>query len=422
MFFLLVGGLCAQDEYSFDLSEIKKNPLHFGGYMEFRPTFFGLDEGSSLYALRFYDEDVGKTISEYALSALVDVAYETGIMKARLRTNTMLFKSFSGWSGTASLYEAFLSIKPSLSLTIEIGKKRLKWGKGYAWNPAAYFDRIKNPNDPDLALEGFTVISLEFVKSFSGRLKTIALNPVLFPVFKDLNGGFGEEGFLNIGGRIYLLLFDTDIDLMFLAKGSLSSRYGFDFSRNLSSNFEIHGELSHIPDNRRQVYDPAGGIREIREKITSFLLGVRYLNTFNTTYFLEYYKNGTGLYPGEIGDYYSLIEQAHAAYALSGDEERLILLKGGLSSSYRTFAPMRDYLFLRITQKEPGNILYFNPSLTGIINVNDGSFSLAPEFLYTPLTNLELRAKFTALFGKTGSEFSEKQNTYRVEFRARYFF
>ena len=83
---------------------------------------------------------------------------------------------------------------------------------------------------------------------------------------------------------------------------------------------------------------------------------------------------------------------------------------------------MRDYLYLRASQKEPFDILYFTPSLTGIFNVSDESFSIGPELLYTGIKNLELRLKTTFLFGDSYTEFGEKQNDCRVEFRARYFF
>jgi hypothetical protein len=83
---------------------------------------------------------------------------------------------------------------------------------------------------------------------------------------------------------------------------------------------------------------------------------------------------------------------------------------------------MQDYLYFRISQKEPWNIVYFIPSLTSIFNFTDQSFSLTPELLYTPITNLELRAKVTFLLGKGGSEFGEKQNDFRLEFRGRYYF
>jgi hypothetical protein len=83
---------------------------------------------------------------------------------------------------------------------------------------------------------------------------------------------------------------------------------------------------------------------------------------------------------------------------------------------------MRDYLYARVSRKEPFDILYFTPAATSIINLNDGSFSLSPELLYTGITNLELRLKVTVLEGGRFSEFGEKQNNYRLELRARYFF
>jgi hypothetical protein len=52
---------------------------------------------------------------------------------------------------------------------------------------------------------------------------------------------------------------------------------------------------------------------------------------------------------------------------------------------------MKDYLYLRISQKEPFNILYFTPAITGMMNLNDKSVSISPELLYTGITNLELR-------------------------------
>ena len=60
---------------------------------------------------------------------------------------------------------------------------------------------------------------------------------------------------------------------------------------------------------------------------------------------------------------------------------------------------MQDYLYLRVSQKEPFDILYFTPSLTTIVNLNDSSFSIAPEIAYTGITNLELRLKATFLVG-----------------------
>ena len=142
----------------------------------------------------------------------------------------------------------------------------------------------------------------------------------------------------------------------------------------------------------------------------------------DTTFFLEYYKNRKGFSSLEMQDYYSQIEQAYQVFLQSGDESLLNSLAGTSDPAYRLSAPMRDYLYLRVSQKEPWGILYFFPSITTIFNITDQSFSLAPELLYNPLTNLEIRAKITIMIGNKGSEFGEKQNDFRLEFRGRYYF
>ncbi|MBA7655933.1 hypothetical protein ES703_63844 [subsurface metagenome] len=419
---LLVSGLFAQEEHTFDLSEIEKKAFQLGGYLEFRPVLFGLDRDSWLYKLRFYDHEEGETISEYNFNALLDLSFEKGIVGAKIRTNTDITKSVSGWSHVTTLFEASLSLKPSFSFHLDIGKKRMKWGKGYAWNPVAFIDRPKNPNDPGLALEGYVVLSIDYIKSFHGKLKTITFTPVLIPVNEHINSTFGNKNQLNFGGKVYFLFYDTDIDLMFLSGGSVPARYGMDFSRNITSNFEIHGEFAYIPDYIKKVIQEDGTVGEEQYASMNYLLGIRFLTRTNTTFFFEYFKNGNGYTSNEMENFYSLIDQVYQSYLLTGDDSQLEFLSGAASEAYRTFAPMQDYLYLRISQKEPWNILYFIPSLTSIFNLTDKSFSLTPELLYNPITNLELRAKITILLGKGGSEFGEKQNDFRLEFRGRYYF
>jgi len=421
---LLILGtpLSAQEEYSFDLTEIEKKAFQIGGYLEFRPVLFGLDRDSRLYKLKFYEQEVGKTITDFNFKALLDAGYEKGILSAKVRINTDVNKSYTGWSNNASIYEGFISLKPSLSLHLDIGKKRLKWGKGYAWNPVAFIDRPKNPNDPELALEGFTVVTLDYIKSFSGILKTFTFSPVLLPVYEHINSSFGTKDRFNFGGKIYFLLYDTDIDLMFLSGGSVANRFGLDFSRNLASNFEIHGEFAYIPEYKKKVIQTDNTTDEKQYGSWDYLLGIRFLTASNTTFFLEYLSRGTGYTAVEMESFYTLIDEVYLDYQEGGDIGGLNYLSGANGQAYRTFAPMQDYLFLRISQKEPWNILYFIPSITSIINLSDKSFSLAPELLYNPITNLELRAKFMLLQGGRGTEFGEKQNNFRLEFRARYYF
>ncbi len=422
IFGLLTPVVSGQEEYTFDISKIEKKPFRFGGYFEFRPLLFGLDNKSSIYGLKFYNQDVGGSLTDINFLALLEASYEKGIVGAKIRTNTVVNNSFSGWSYQTTLYEAFVSIKPSVFFQINVGKKRLKWGKGYAWNPVAFIDKPKNPNDPELAMEGFTIVSADYIRSFKGPIKTITLTPILLPVFNHINNGFGELNHLNFGGKIYLLLYDTDIDFMFLSGGSGPARYGLDFSRNIVSNFEIHGELAFVPNFREKGLNREGNYREEEYSSLSYLTGLRFLTPFNTTFILEYYRNGGGFSSQDMEDFYGFSSDAYSSFLLTGNEDLIKLAGGPLGENYRKFSPMRDYMFLRMSQKEPFNILYFVPSLTSIFNLNDNSFSVALELLYSPVTNLELRLKGTTLFGQRGSEFGEKQSDFRIEFRGRYYF
>ena len=417
-----VLSLAAAEEYAFDISETEKKPFHIGGYAEIRPVFFGLDRDASLYKLKFYNRDEGSTLEEYNATLQLEGSLEKGIARLFVRTNTDYKNSYLGEDSETTVYEGFLSLKPSSSLTIDIGKKTLKWGKGYAWNPVAFVDRPKDPDEPDLSLEGFIVASADYIKSFQGPLKTVSFTPVLIPVYEHVNDTFGDINKLNIAGKIYLLLYDTDIDFIFLAGGSKTTRYGMDFSGNITTNFEIHGEFAYINNYKKSFVDSNGNNFETRYDAKSVLIGVRYLTEKDTTYILEYYRNGIGFSAGEMRDYFSLINKGYDTYVSTGSDALLKKAANITGGNYGRPNAMRDYLYLRVSQKEPFDILYFTPSITGVLNISDKSFSLSPEFLYAGRTNLELRLKASFIFGERLSDFGEKQNDSRVELRARYYF
>ena len=63
-------------------------------------------------------------------------------------------------------------------------------------------------------------------------LQTIALTAVGVPVYEHVNAQFGELNHINFASKLYLLLYDTDIDFMIFTGLSRTTRYGFDFSKN----------------------------------------------------------------------------------------------------------------------------------------------------------------------------------------------
>jgi len=427
LIFLLSSELCFQsfafaEEYAFDLSEIEKKVYTIGGHAEIRPVIFGLDKDASLYKLRFYNRDEGSVLQEYNAKLQLEGSLEKGIARFFVRTNTDYKNSYMGEDQETTIHEGFLSLKPASSLTLEVGKKTLRWGKGYAWNPVAFADRPKDPDEPELGLEGYIVASADYIKSFQGPLKTVSFTPVLIPVYEHVNDDFGEINNLNFAGRLYMLLYDTDIDFIVFAGGSKTTRYGIDFSRNITTNFEVHGEFACIRDYMKNVLEPNGTVSRRKDDIQSYLIGIRHLTSFDLTTIIEYYHNGTGYSTDEMKNYHNFINRGYSTYLSTGSTTALINARNITETNYGRFSPMEEYLSLRLTQKEPFNILYFTPALTWMINLKDRSYSLTPELLYTGITNMELRLRAGFISGARNSEFGEKQNDYRVEFRAGYYF
>lgn len=208
-----------------------------------------------------------------------------------------------GSSNTQRFDEAYISFKPDPGYTLDIGKVALQWGKGYAWNPVGFVQRPKDPNDVELARQGYSMAVADIIHNMEGDLKTIAFTPVIMPVSASMNSDFGQQGHVNLAGKLYLLYKDTDIDFTYLGTGSKTPRLGFDFSRNLGSNLEIHGEWARINDNERRTVSPTGAIRVETNNATNYLLGLRYLSENDTTTILEYYRNGAGYSEAQAKDF-----------------------------------------------------------------------------------------------------------------------
>ena len=429
------------EEYKFEASEYEKKPYHIGGFIEGRPVLDGLNKGSALYKANFYNQHEPGSLGELNSRVQMDGSIEKGIARFFARGNFSANDTVQGWSKIGTLYEGYLTLKPSDSWIFDAGKRTFKWGKGYAWNPAAFIDRPKDPTDPDLALEGFWAASGQYLRSFQGPLKTFSFTtvylPVLYNVYDHTNlnddfagaqlnpsgtGNPSTSNQSNVAARSYFLLYDTDIDLTFLTGQSKTPRYGMDFSRNIGTNFEIHGEASLIENFQKKFVDQNGALHSSTSDAFSYLLGMRYLSKTLTTYILEWYRNGTGLTRGEMQDFFSYVNTGYDRYVSTGNATQIARASNLVSGNYGKNSPMQDYFYLRVSQDEPFGVLYWTPALSSIVNLKDGSFQLIPELLCTRLTNWEFRFRTYMLVGGRDEEFGNKQYDYRVELRVRRFF
>jgi hypothetical protein len=374
----LAGASLAQGEerFSFDASQFEKKPYEFGGFLQAAGERQRLDHLSPLFPLQFPGV-TDKYNDRGSAAAELSGVFRRDALRAQFLAHAEHVNDLRGSTSEAKFYEAYLSWQASPNVNWEGGKKTQRWGKGYAWSPVAFLERPKDPEDPELAREGFFGLAGSYVRSPGGALQNYSLAALAVPTHSDLNGDFGAEDHWNPAAKLSLLVRDTDVDFLWLGEGSRSARYGFDFSRNFGTNLEVHGEWARVSE-------PAS---------TSYLLGLRYLTERDTTWIAELYRNGAGL------------SEAQFRARPVGQPN-----------------PMRHYLYLRASQKEPFDILYFTPSATVILNLDDGSYSLIGELAYTGFKDVELRLRAAANRGDRLTEFGEKPVDARVELRARWYF
>ena len=418
----LVAGTQAADEYSFDASAFEKKPFELGGYVQLKQENFALNRSAAFYKLNYFNQPQRD-----------DLARTTGTMdligKLRQGNGTFDFHTHSdvqrdqlAHDHDNILYEGAYSIRPDPGVTLEAGKRTLRWGKGYAWNPIGFVERQKDANDPEIAREGLVMANGDFITNREGPLQTVAFTPVLLPVATDVNSDFGAAGHLNPAAKVYLLYRDTDIDFAWQGKGSRPGRYGVDFSRNIQSNFEIHGEWARIQQFTKPLTDNMGRVSNQVGNATSYLLGLRYLTERDTTYIAEYYRNGTGYSDQEAAQFYQFANTAFTQFQQTGSSA---LAQKALSMSQGNYGrpnPGKQYLYFRAQQKDAFNIVYFQPALTAMVNLQDRSYQVTPEMFYTGITNLELRLRVFVLEGRASTDFGEKQLSRKWEFYARYYF
>ena len=75
-------------------------------------------------------------------------------------------------------------------------------------------------------------------------------------------------------------------------------------------------------------------------------------------------------------------------------------------------------LYFRAQQQDALGVVYFQPAPYAMLNLDDYSFQVTPELLYTGIKNLELRLRLYLLHGGSSTDFDEKANSRKLEIYA----
>lgn len=416
-FLLLAGASWARADETFDPSAYEKKAFEWTGFVEMRPERQWLRQDSAGYLLQYPGE------TRRTANRLGGAAELSGVL--RHRSLSFNFTGHASWideprgsDDDSRMFEAYGAWQIDERLNVELGKRALRWGKGYAWSPVAFLERPKDPTDPELAREGFVMATGAWVRSFEGPVKALSLTAAVVPTSASLNTGLGGGAparHMNPALKLYGLVYDTDIDVIWAGRGGRGPRFGIDFSRNLGRQLEVHGEWAGFSDASRALL--SGNTLQVQTRTcTSALIGLRYLTERDTTIIFELYRNGAGYSSDELGAFYDLVRASPGNPALTP------LAGRAAAQGYNRPSAARRYAYLRVSRKEPFDILDFTPSVSLIANTGDHSWSLTPELLYTGIKNVELRARLALNRGDARSEYGERVVRNRAELRARLHF
>lgn len=402
-------------DFSFDASEIEKQVFEWGSTLEAKQESLRLRPASPLYGLSLPGavprERLDRSTGTLELFARVNA----GPVVADLRTRSVAAHDAQVDTADSRLLDGGLRWTLSPQWTLDAGKRVQRWGKGYAWNPVGFIERPKDANDPQQAREGYTMLAAEWVRSFDGAwggaLSAASVTAVLVPTHGNLNTGYGATGHVNPALKLYALVHDTDIDILWAGQGSRPARVGIDFSRNLGPQLEVHGEWARTWDVQRPLVPAAGASVTQRFDATSALIGLRYITEREVTWIAELYRNGSGY-----------TREAYADFLQAAASATPVRAAQLAQTPYLRPNPGRDYAYLRLSAKEPFDWLYVSPALTAIVNLRDRSHTLTPEVSYTGIDNVELRARWVLLHGAPDSEFGARPIRSRLEAYARWSF
>ena len=413
-----VGPAAAQD-YSFDTSGLAKKPFEFAASVEPWATLIVFNKSSPLYSLKY-----GKETPAFA--DVYRVKVEAG---AWYQYRSILFSASGTFipaydrvddtlTSDQKLYECYFKYAPKVSLSVLAGKKTFRWGKGYAYNPVSFAGRPRDLNDVDAAIEGYWNLSAEYIRGLSGRLSTVAITGALLPVTGSVNEGLLQSETLAGVTQLYLLFYDTDVDVNLFADTRGGSKAGADFSKNLLPNWEIHGEWAFVPNYHSTSFASDSTLVGGTKNAVNLVLGTRYLDRFNTTYIVEYLHQGSGFTSDQMSTYYRVLASAQAFE--NGAVAQTTLLNS--TKLYNRQFIMTDYVYFRASHPDPFMLVYFTPAAYALVNLVDGSAMMGVEMTYTRLSHLLLTARGVAYAGPHDTEFGVKQARGRIELRGKWSF
>lgn len=294
--------------------------------------------------------------------------------------------------------EAYAQYGFGEGLQVRVGKQRVGWGSGFAWNPTSRLEPPKNPLNTGLEQEGALAVRTDWIpNTWAGVILVAAESEA---AASDLPFDAPARNRRTAAVRTRLLVRDTDVALVFSGGRGQRTLAGLDVGRSFGS-VSAHAEaatyrgaeLSPARDDQR-FYRVAAGVL---------------WTSGQTSLSAEYFHNGEG-YGREALDAY--LASLDGAYLGSLDPALPPSVREGRLREYLGLAAVpyagglglrRHYLHGAWTRGTSSG--RWTTALRGVVSLSDGGTALTPGVAWSPTGRLTANLDAVLLLGPGDSEY-----------------
>jgi hypothetical protein len=281
---------------------------------------------------------------------------------------------------------------------LRLGKQRIAWGSGFAWNPTNRLEPPKNAVNTTLEQEGALAARLDWVPAPWASVVLVGAQTETTP--RDLPIESEKRRRRAAALRARFLVKNTDV--AFVVSGGKNQRtlIGLDLGRDLGS-LSLHAEGS--------VYRGAE-MSPPRDEETFFRIVAGALRTSGENAFaLEYFYNGEGYSDGERDRWLAGLEaswRAATSPALPPERQQQALAAYALGASvpYAGGLGLRRHC-LHASWTRGSATAAWTGAVRTVIGLSDGAVALTPGLGFAPRGNVTLNLDAVLPFGPEDSEY-----------------
>lgn len=363
-----------------------------------RDNVFGLDPTENLLRLTATGR---RALGPFAVKASAFLEQQTG----RTDKTSVTFR------------QAFVEYRMDAGFLLRVGKQKIAWGSGFAWNPTARLEPPKSPANPGAEQPGIDAVRMDVSPTDWGSLTLVAGRAE--SGLTDLPGSLSRETEPVWTGavRARLLVRDTDLAITYLAGADRSGLWGLDLGRTWGP-VALHAEGALY---RGSEIDPA------RAGDTFARLAAGLLWTpGNSSFSLEYFWNGEGMSASQFDAYTVRLDRNLTAARdprLSEIQRAAAFAAWSLDAAIPFAANLglrRHYASMAFTRKEIAADL--NASLRAVSGLSDRGLILTPGLAYAPTGNVQMSLDIVLLFGPAAAEYKLAPIKRALQARLKYSF